>query len=163
MSRMEDSFIDLTVTSPPYDKLRDYGGYVFDFNKTGRKLYNLLKPGGVCVWVVGDETKNGSESGTSFRHALHFMYFGFKLHDTMIYLKDGFAFPESIRYQQIFEYMFIFGKGAPATFNPIKIYAKGVGKKMRTKRQPNGSIHRGEYNVGTGCPRPNVWKIKPDQ
>src|SRR6187549_818641 len=77
--------IDLTVTSPPYDKLRDYNGYVFDFERIARGLFRVTKPGGVVVWVVGDATVNGSETGTSFRQALYFMQCGFNLHDTMIY------------------------------------------------------------------------------
>jgi hypothetical protein len=82
-----DNSIDLTVTSPPYDNLRTYNGYVFDFEAIAAQLWRVTKPGGVVVWVVGDATVNGSETGTSFRQALHFMMLGFNLHDTMIYRK----------------------------------------------------------------------------
>lgn len=120
MNRMEDGLIDLTVTSPPYDKLRDYNGYNLDFKKASDQLYRVTKDGGVVVWVVGDSVIDGSETGTSFRQALYFMEIGFRLHDTMIYMKDSIAFPDSNRYSQVFEYMFIFSKGKPKTTNILK-------------------------------------------
>ena len=74
--------MDLTVTSPPYDDLRDYEKSLvrnFDvFNKVAQRLYNINKEGGVVVWVVGDKTKNGSETGTSFKQAQYFKEKGFK-------------------------------------------------------------------------------------
>ena len=87
MRKMNDSCIDLTVTSPPYDNLRKYNGYCFDFENVAKELYRITKDGGVVVWVVGDSTIKGSETGTSFRQALYFMDCGFNLHDTMIYKK----------------------------------------------------------------------------
>lgn len=84
MQRMPDGSIDLTVTSPPYDNLRSYNGYTFEFEQIARELHRVTKPGGVVVWIVGDSTIKGSESGTSFRQALHFKEIGFNLHDTMI-------------------------------------------------------------------------------
>lgn len=114
MRELPEASIDLTVTSPPYDDLRSYKGFTFDYKPVAQELYRLTKPGGVVVWVVGDATKNGSESGSSFRQALYFMDVGFKLHDTMIYEKNSSAFPAartSKRYTQIFEYMFVFCKG----------------------------------------------------
>jgi len=132
--------VDLVLTSPPYGELRDYGGnYVFDYRKMGPLLFDGMKDGGVMVWVVGDETKNGSESGESFRQALYFKDVGFKLHDTMIYMKDSCPFPESVRYNQIFEYMFIFSKGKPAIFNPIK-----------RKNNCGGMVKKTSYRQKTG-------------
>ena len=84
MKLLDDDCIDLVVTSPPYDELRKYNGYSFDFEDIVTELYRVMKPGGIVVWVVGDQTKNGSETGTSFRQALGFIDSGFKLHDTMI-------------------------------------------------------------------------------
>jgi site-specific DNA-methyltransferase (adenine-specific) len=118
MAKMPDNFIDLTVTSPPYDDLRNYNGYSFDFEKLAMELYRVTKDGGYVVWVVGDATKNGSESGTSFKQALYFMECGFNLHDTMIY-KRASPFPSNVRYRQAFEYMFVFSKGKAITFNPV--------------------------------------------
>jgi DNA modification methylase len=120
LSKLPHSCIDLTLTSPPYDTLRDYKEFKFDFKKIAFQLYRITKNGGVLVWVIGDSTIKGSESGSSFRQALHFKDLGFNLHDTMIYQKSGFAYPSTTRYHQIFEYMFIFTKGTPKIFNPIK-------------------------------------------
>lgn len=116
-SRIEDNSIDMVLCSPPYDMLRSYQNYksdTCDFEKLIPELYRILKTGGVVVWVVGDATVNGSETGTSFKQALYFMECGFFLHDTMIYQKNSSSFPakpDSKRYTQIFEYMFVFSKG----------------------------------------------------
>lgn len=119
MARMPDGFVDLTVTSPPYDNLRKYKGYSFDFENIANELFRITKDGGVVVWVVADSTVNGSESGTSFRQALYFKEIGFNLHDTMLYAKLNFIPLTHNRYEQAFEYMFAFSKGRPKTFNPI--------------------------------------------
>jgi len=116
LSRMPDESIDMVLTSPPYDDLRDYNGYEFDFEAIAAELVRVIKPGSVIVWVIGDQVKNGSESGSSFRQALHFMQLGMNLHDTMIYEKNSPSYParaNSNRYTQIFEYMFVFSKGKP--------------------------------------------------
>ena len=121
MLKMPDDFIDLTVTSPPYDDLREYRGYSFDFENIAKELFRVTKQGGVVVWIVGDATIKGSETGTSFKQALFFKeVVGFNLHDTMIYLKNQLAFPDKNRYYQGFEYMFVFSKEKPKVFNPIK-------------------------------------------
>ena len=117
--------VDLTITSPPYDDIRDYNNsLVWDFDvfkNVADKLYNLTSDGGVVVWVVGDKTKNGSETGTSFKQALYFKEIGFNLWDTMIYVKNGGLKPNpSIpRYAPDFEYMFVLSKGKPKGFNEI--------------------------------------------
>lgn len=120
LKTFSDDYIDLTITSPPYSDLRDYKGYFFDFEGVCRELFRITKDGGVVVWVVGDATINGSETGDSFRQALYFKETGFNLHDTMIYEKSGCRFPETNRYYPIFEYMFVFSKGKPKTVNLIK-------------------------------------------
>jgi site-specific DNA-methyltransferase (adenine-specific) len=117
---LSNQSIDLTVTSPPYDNLRNYNGYLFDFEGIAKELYRVTKDGGVVVWIVGDATINGSETGTSFKQALYFKEIGFNLHDTMIYQKNNFSNPSSNRYHQIFEFMFVLSKGKPKSFNPIK-------------------------------------------
>ena len=123
MKLLPDSFVDLTVTSPPYDNLRKYNGFSWDFEATAKELYRVTKQGGVVVWVVGDATVNGSETGTAFRQALFFKDCGFNLHDTMIYQKNSLPMNHN-RYEQDFEYMFVFSKGRPKTFNPIRIPCK---------------------------------------
>jgi len=114
MGKMPDGCVDLTVTSPPYDNLREYDGYKFDFEGIAKELYRVTADNGVLVWVIGDATIKGSETGSSFRQALHFIELGFKLHDTMIFEKNSSTFParaKGSRYTQIFEYMFVFAKG----------------------------------------------------
>lgn len=128
MKQMPDNCVDLTVTSPPYDNLRDYKGFVFDFEGIAQQLYRVTKTGGVVVWVVGDATINGSESGTSFRQALYFKEIGFNLHDTMIYAKNNPMPLTHNRYEQQFEYMFVLSKGKPKTFNALTQKTKGAGK-----------------------------------
>lgn len=120
MQRMADEYIDLTVTSPPYDKLRAYEGYDFDFEGIAKELYRVTKQGGVLVWVVGDATVKGNESGTSFHQALYFKQLGFNLHDTMIYEKSQSPFGSNLCYLQSFEYMFVFSKGRPKSINLIR-------------------------------------------
>lgn len=144
MDFMPDNHIDLTVTSPPYDDLRKYNGYSFEFEDVAKSLFRVTKIGGVVVWVVGDATKNGSESGTSFRQALYFMKCGFKLHDTMIYQKINYVPLTHNRYEQSFEYMFILSKGKPKTFNPTMIPCKQAGKVEKyglERRQNHGANH----------------------
>lgn len=125
--------VDAIITSPPYDNLRSYNGnneqWNFDkFKLIADKLYLIVKKGGVIVWVVNDQTINGSETGTSFKQALYFKEIGFNLHDTMLYEKINFIPLTHNRYEQCFEYMFVLSKGKPKTFNPIKIPCKNAGK-----------------------------------
>lgn len=128
LKKLDSDVVDLTVTSPPYDDLRKYNGYSFNFDAISYELFRVTKPGGVLVWVVGDKTKNGSETGTSFKQALQFMEVGFKLHDTMIFEKANPIPQNHNRYEQCFEYMFVFSNGKPNTFNPIKVPTKNAGK-----------------------------------
>jgi len=124
-----EGVIDLTVTSPPYDNLRTYKGYDFNFEGIAKELYRVTKQGGVVVWVVGDATIKGSETGTSFRQALYFKdVCGFNLHDTMIFRKVNPIPQNHNRYEQCFEYMFVFSKGKPKTFNPLLVETKHGGK-----------------------------------
>jgi len=173
LGRLPDSCIDLVVTSPPYDDLRTYGGLSdwnhHTFTEAARELTRTLKPGGVIVWVVGDET-DGTESGTSFKQALHFKdNLGLRLHDTMIYEKVGIAFPSgknSTRYSQAFEYCFVLSKGKPKTVNLIKdkknAWAGSSNWGKTGTRQKGGEMNYKprydviqEYGVRT-----NIWRIR---
>ena len=169
MKRMPDNFVDLTVTSPPYDNLRTYNGYSFDFEPIAQELYRVIKDGGVVVWVVGDATIKGSETGTSFKQALYFKDIGFNLHDTMIWKKQTFTDTGSlrVRYGGVFEYMFVFSKKKPNTFNPIKDRANKLpGKKKHgTIRQKDGSlkpISSIGKKIGVYGQRFNVWEINTE-
>jgi len=165
MKEMPDECVDLVVTSPPYDDIREYGGYSFEFEFMAKELIRTLKKGGVIVWVVGDSTINESESGTSFVQALTFKKFGLNLHDTMIYKKNGPSYPSRNKYYQVFEYMFILSKGRPKTFNPIKDRKnKWYGQKFsskRTRRTKAGELKDGPWDISEGGPfgiRFNIWK-----
>ena len=144
MAKMPDNYIDLTVTSPPYDNLRNYNGYSFDFQSIAKELYRVTKSGGVVVWIVADATINGSETGTSFKQALYFKEIGFNLHDTMIWNKANFTAVGSLktRYASVFEYMFILTKGKIKTFNPIKDRLNKSAKRKRSGgvRQTDGTV-----------------------
>jgi len=160
MRGIADASVDLTVTSPPYDNLRTYNGNnalwgEHVWREVIAELYRVTAEGGVVVWVVADATINGSETGTSFRQALHAMECGFRLHDTMIYHKAN-PVPNEIgkRYQASFEYMFVWSKGKPKSFNailePAKMYGKAKPiKSGRQFRQADGSMkasHGLKYN-----------------
>lgn len=161
MKGWPDGCVDLVLTSPPYGMLREYKGFYFDFDGIASQLFRVIKPNGVLVWVVGDEVKKGSESGESFRQALFFLNIGFALHDTMIYWKNVFAFPESTRYAQVFEYMFIMSKGSPATTNIIRVptYARyRVVQKATSYRQPDGKTTKIKYSSGHHTRNmENIW------
>ena len=138
LKTLSDNCIDLVVTSPPYDDLRNYNHsntFNFEvFQKIAMELYRVVKDGGVVIWVVSDQTINGSESGTSFRQALYFKEIGFNIHDTMLYRKENYMPLSHNRYEQEFEYMFCFSKGTPKTFNPITIPCKWAGQYNWGKR-----------------------------
>jgi DNA modification methylase len=135
MHRMPDEMIDMTITSPPYDDLRDYKGYHFPIEDIATSLYRKTKRGGVVIWVVGDRTVSGDETLSSFKHAFAFKAAGFKVHDTMLYVKNN-PIPSDCgkRYRQAFEYMFCFSKGQPKTFNPITEPTKSAGTKIKAFR-----------------------------
>ena len=140
MARMPDCYVDFVITSPPYDDIRNYNGYHFEFEKIAKELFRVTKKGGVIVWVVADATINGSETGTSFRQALYFKDIGFNLHDTMIYYKNNPMPQAGKRYHQHFEYMFVFSKGNPKTFNPITETTKYHGLANMKNRGQKGSL-----------------------
>jgi len=144
MDKMPDEYVDMTITSPPYDDLRSYNGYEFPIDEIAESLFRKTKDGGVVIWVVGDKTVNGSETLTSFRHALIFKDAGFNVHDTMLYVKNN-PIPSDCgkRYRQCFEYMFCFSKGQPKTFNPITAPTKSAGTKIKAFR----ITERGRGNV----------------
>ena len=142
MKDIPDNTIDLTVTSPPYDNLRTYNGYSFDFEGIAKELYRITKQGGVVVWVVGDATVKGSETLTSFKQALYFKEIGFNVHDTMIYHKNNPMPYKHNRYLPCFEYMFIFSKGKPKTFNPILVETVNPSGKLTTTQREKDGIKR---------------------
>lgn len=167
MPFIPDNSIDLTVTSPPYDNLRDYEGYDFDFKNIAKELYRVTKIGGIVVWVVSDQTKDFCETLTSFKHAIYFVEeCSFKLLDTMIYEKINGSppFPNMLKYPQWSEYMFILIKGKPKTFNAIRDRINkysGWRHHLSTVRQKDGSMKKvkGWFREKRGL-RSNVWKYR---
>lgn len=162
MVLIPDGSVDLTLTSPPYDSLRKYAGLPFEkFQEVAKELYRVTKPGGVIVWVVGDATVNGSETGTSFKQALYFKECGFNLHDTMIYYAEKPPLTHN-RYEQKFEYMFVFSKGKPKVFNPILEPSKYAGRSRRsaTFRHDGENLERVHASgpVKQMKLRGNIWK-----
>lgn len=160
--------IDLTVTSPPYDKLRSYdGNSKFDFVTFAKELLRVTKHGGVLVWVTNDQTKDFDESGTSFRQVLMFKKIGWKLHDTMIYKKTGISMPDQKhrRYQSCFEFMFVLCKDNVRRWNPILDYITKEDShkhKRYHKRDPKtGKLTYTHYKKMDKHPhnglRENVW------
>ena len=164
MRTFNDSSIDLVVTSPPYDNLRNYNGNIFQwsfdkFKLIAKELYRVMKTGGVVVWIVDDATKNGSETGTSFRTALQFKDIGFNLYDTMIYAKNNPIPLTHRRYEQSFEYMFVFSKGKPKTFHPIMEICTTSGKSGRFRQKSDGILmdaHKKEITKGKKI-KGNIW------
>ena len=157
-----DECVDLTITSPPYDNLRVYNDYVFNFELVASQLFRVTKQGGVVVWIVGDATIDGSETGTSFGQALHFKDIGFNLHDTMIFKKINPIPLTHNRYEQAFEYMFILSKGKPKTFNPITEKCKTSG--AYTHRRNTGRVdeaatrNRDEVTITNDTKyKDNIW------
>jgi len=173
MKEIPDGSVDLTVTSPPYDNLRTYNGNnslwgEHVWKAVLKDLYRITANGGVVVWVVGDATIKGSETGTSFKQALWAMECGFNLHDTMIWHKDAIAFPDKSRYQACFEFMFVLSKGKPINFNQIKDRLnKSYGRKVTgTERQANGAMKKAccyGAKIKKFSSRWNVWQIPTEK
>jgi len=174
MALLPDNIIDLTVTSPPYDNLRTYNDSL-EWGKRVWKpviehLYRITADGGVVVWIVGDATIKGSESGTSFKQALHAKECGFRLHDTMIWNKGNFTAVGALqtRYAPVFEYMFVFSKGKPSVFNPIKDRVnKSFGDTYHNSvRQADGSMKdghgKGVKKIKEYGQRHNIWLMPPE-
>ena len=175
LKRFSDESIDLVVTSPPYDNLRYYSAKnekdlqnIWSFEKfkiIAKELYRIITKGGVVVWVVGDATIKGSETGTSFKQALYFKdECGFNLHDTMIWKKPNFSNPSRNRYHQTSEYMFVFVKDKLKTFNPImdrkNKYKEGsLGRNSIRLKDGTMKIVKNRTNKEYGM-RHNVWEIK---
>ena len=168
MARMKDNFIDLTVTSPPYDDLRTYNGYSFDFESMAEELFRVTKEGGVVVWIVNDKTEKGSETGTGFKQALYFIDCGFNLHDTMIWQKKNPIpnDPRQNRYIQGFEFMYVLSKGKPKTCNYLKVpcLMAGIDAGTGTARKQNGDIRTDRKGKRKGKvvkdekPLTNIWE-----
>ena len=163
LKKIPDNFVDLVITSPPYDSLRDYNGYSFDFEEIAKQLFRTIKVGGVVVWVVGDMVKKSSKTLTSFKQAIYFQSIGFNVFDIIIYEKSGSSPPHKNRYFNTFEYMFIFSKDKPKYINLIKDKVnKWAGSSTFgnvSVREKNGTLtKKGKKIVNELSYRTNIWK-----
>lgn len=159
MKQMPNDFVDLTVTSPPYDDLRDYNGYKFDFKNIAHQLYRITKKDGIAVWVVGKKIKNGDILLTPFNQLLFFQSIGFKIHDIMIYKKKNTPFMRSNAYTNGFEFMFVLAKGKVKTFNPIKVPTARTGFEMLvTNRKSDGKIKKVLGELKSEKVKDNIWE-----
>jgi site-specific DNA-methyltransferase (adenine-specific) len=164
MSRMKDDFIDLTVTSPPYDNLRTYNGYSFDFESIAKELYRVTKEGGVVVWIVGDSKRKGSRTLTHFKQSLFFKDIGFNIHDIMIWKKNN-VMPYILKncYTPSYEIMIVLSKGKPKTTNIIREKCKHAGKVLTSTTNNIQSMRKGKKIVAKTKPtkpKHNVWTTK---
>ena len=168
MKKLKDKSIDMILTSPPYDNLRNYKKNIASIwnEKIWKEVliecYRVLKDNSVLVWVVGDATINGSETGTSFKQALFAKEIGFNIHDTMIYQKQN-PIPQfkTHRYTNAFEYMFVFSKGRPKKGRLLTEPTKQAG---RVDRNYRGQVTADEVYVGKTIKvvkkekiRTNIW------
>lgn len=159
MRAIHKDTIDLVVTSPPYDTLRDYNNYKFDFESIAEELFRVTKKRGVVVWVVGDKINKSNRTLTSFRQALYFQKIGFNVHDIMIYKKKNTPFMRSNAYTNCYEYMFVFSKGSPETFNPLMELTRRSGYEMLvTNRKPNGIIKKVRGKLKERKVKTNIWE-----
>ena len=167
MKKMPEACVDLTVTSPPYDDLRDYENEMnWDytiFRKVARELYRITKNGGVVVWVIGDKTNKGNKTLTSFKHALYFQEVGFNIYDVIIYEKTGSGPPHPKRYFNSFEYMLVMSKGRPKTVNLLQdkknSWAGMSTFSNVTRREKDGSLtDKGKKVINEYGVRTNIWR-----
>lgn len=167
MKKMPDNSVDLVITSPPYDDLRDYENKIDwnynTFKKVAKQLYRIIKEGGIVVWVIGDKTENGNKSLTSFKHALYFQEIGFNVYDVIIYEKSGSSPPHPKRYFNSYEYMFILCKGKPKTVNLLRDKKNSCGGMSTfaeiTRREKNGTLtNKGKKIINEYGVRTNIWR-----
>lgn len=166
LKTLPEESVQCCVTSPPYDNLRQYGGYEWNFEDIAMQLVRVMCVGGIICWNVADSVINGSETLSSFKQAIFFKEScALRVHDTMIYHKTNFGHPESVRYHQLFEYVFIFSKGTPRCFNPLRDKKNawaGTGTFGRNSvREANGQMGERKRNIITELGmRGNVWSGK---
>jgi len=154
----EDS-IDLVVTSPPYDDLRNYKGYIFDYKRIARGLLRAVKTGGIVVWVVGDKIDRGNRTLSSFRQALHFQKIGWNVYDDILYKKKNTPFIRLNAYTNCYEHMFVFSKGKPKTFNPLRVRNKRSGTRYMTiSKNKDGCRAKGVIALNEEGKRKNIWE-----
>ncbi len=158
LSSWEEPCIDLTVTSPPYDNLRNYNGYKFDAGAMLSAIFKVTKQGGVCVWVVGEKI-NGGRSLTSFDHAFMGRDVGWTVHDVMIYQKKNTPFMRSNGYTNCYELMIVFSNGKPKTFNRLMEPTRRNGWETAVfGKGPDAVNRKRPVELKTEKTRNNIWQ-----
>lgn len=162
MRELPDNSIPLVITSPPYDDLRNYEGYSFNFEEIAKELFRVVAQGGVIVWVVKDAVKEGNRTLTSFKQAIYFQHIGFKVYDVIIFSKNGTSAPHKNRYADTFEYMFIISKGLPKTVNllrdrPNKCAGQETWGSRSLREKDGSSTRKGKYLIPEKSIRFNIW------
>lgn len=175
LSTFPDEFVDITISSPPYGKIRDYAnGNSYNFLLLAEQLYRVVKEGGLVAWIRNDTVEDGSKTGDTFKQTIEFMNVGFNLYDVLIWEKSGVSYPANGRYTGIHEYIILLSKGKPKVFNPIKDVPKlweGSWGKLTTRNQDGSLTYQNLENEGkaksgrddTGKygykQRTTIWKI----
>jgi len=161
MRQLPDACIPLTVTSPPFDDLRLFGGNSFHFQPMAKELWRVTAEGGVVCWHVQEQIKNGSETGTSSEQRLCFRDLGFRLHHTMVVETVAGHVSSEVRYGSALQFVFVLSKGKSRTFNPIKDVPNEWHGKLSgfSQREADGSTRRRRKAViGTMRARGPVWQ-----
>jgi len=165
MAEMPNGCIDCVVTSPPYDDLRKYNGYTFEFEPISSELFRIMGDGAVLVWIVSDATVRGSETGTSMKQALHFKSIGLRLYDTMIWYKGVQTTPTEGRYYAAWEFMFVFSKGLPSCVTLLcdraNVSAGSRRQSLRNCRKEKRVYGGKVFTTQPFGRRFNVWTVNP--
>jgi len=161
MSKLPSDSIPLTVTSPPYDRVRNFAAW--DFDRVAEQLYRVTMPGGVVCWVVQDGFEKGRRTCTSFKQALRFFGLGFWMWEVLIVVVKSYQLPTTGRYVSLFHYCFVMSKGKPRKVNVLRDKPNkcaGMMKRNWHRRSPDGSMRKGvlpqpiaQYGL-----RGNVWE-----
>jgi DNA modification methylase len=166
MQSLRNDHVPLTVTSPPYDDIRNYGGHHFDFEAIAKELWRVTAPGGVVCWHVQDQIIDGSESCTTDRHTLFFRELGFRIYQRIYVVALNYRRSPRRYYRQT-SIALVLSKGRPDTVHLLRdrrtinagrlsvgglTYRERDGsfKRLRPKVNPSHGV-RGDcwvYNVG---------------
>lgn len=146
---LAEGSVDLTVFSPPYDGIREYGkNWRLDYKALGSELLRVTADGGVCAVVIGDGTKDFAKSLTTFRWAVDWVdRAGWRLFECCIYQRHGNPGAWwSQRFRVDHEFILIFFKGSrPRHFDKttLMVPSKHAGKVYSgTDRLTNGGFKK---------------------
>jgi len=123
MQSMPDGCVHLTVTSPPWDRMRTFKGNRLSWEMfciVAAELYRITCAGGVVCWHVGEQVKDFAESLTSRRQLIHFVdEIGFSCHKTL-FLDINNGNNGKMKQYPSPQRVYVLSKGRPRTINLIK-------------------------------------------